>query len=318
MPLQLFGRDQIHVHYEERLSHELSDRLRGTMTSFLEEETRLIDRVRRYKVFNVTIIHWFVLVTWVVLLLRFTGIYRSLYSNSALLATMCTNVLLFGISDCLAQIISCVMAYQVDPVPNVLEKAMKNITSRFIFDSIEESELEDDSASVFNDYGPHGLVSARDPERADLTSSNLDVVRDNAKTHEIFHFYRWVCFMFWGWFLSFFQVPWYKFLNFFFTKDPTVIQVFERVLSDQLLYSPVSLYCFFMYSSYIMERGDYDSFQIKIRKIYLSTLGCNYLVWPLVQFINFLAVPKHLQVPFSSSVGVIWNCFLSMRSSSNS
>lgn len=55
----------------------------------------------------------------------------------------------------------------------------------------------------------------------------------------------------------------------------------------------------------------------EIQRLYIGTLGCNYLLWPAVQFINFLAVPKHLQVPFSSSVGVLWNCFLSMRNASH-
>lgn len=119
-----------------------------------------------------------------------------------------------------------------------------------------------------------------------------------------------------GIFISFFQAPWYKFLNFFYTEDPTVVQVFERVLSDQLLYSPISLYCFFMFSNYVMEGGDKDTLGKKIQRLYISTLGCNYLVWPMVQFINFLIMPRDFQAPFSSSVGVVWNCFLSMRNAS--
>ena len=223
----------------------------------------------------------------------------------------CTNVLLFGTSDCLAQVISCLLAYKVDPVPNIVDKAARTFMSGFSSQSEDDlfSDIEED-ASVFNDYGPQDISARLSLEREGHGAAEWDADDRQDPYLDIFNFYRWICFMFWGLFLSFFQVPWYKFLNYFYTEDPTVVQVLERVLSDQLVYSPISLYSFFMYSNYIMEHGDGETFQTKIKNIYISTLGCNYLVWPMVQFINFLLVPKHLQVPFSSSVGVLWNCCL--------
>lgn len=312
--------------------------LRDSLTNKIEQwktiTLNLIYSLRRFKILKITIIHWSILSTWIVLLLHFTSVYGSLYQSSALLATMCTNVLLFGTSDCLAQCISCFLSYKVDPVPEVVDKVTRNLVAGLSFRRTESfDDNYSDNVSIFNDYGVErpsfeGQTDTRNASPGidselrhdwDL-DSNLDYDADgtSSSNNELFSFYRWICFMFWGWFLSFFQVPWYKFLNCFYTEDPTVVQVLERVLSDQLVYSPISLYCFFMYSNYIMEHGDAESFQIKIRNIYITTLGCNYLVWPLVQFINFLMVPKHLQVPFSSSVGVLWNCFLSMRNSSNS
>lgn len=290
----------------------------------------MVDKIRHFKIFKITVIHWGVLVTWIGLLLHFTSVYRSLYRSSALLATMCSNVLLFGTSDCLAQCISCFMCYKVDPVPKALDDMTKNIMSGLgshrRFSRMEEDDdyndnddMGSDDASIFNDYGIQRDARHPDDEYR-VDSQDMEWMSDfdsDVPDHELFSFYRWVCFMCWGWILSFCQVPWYKFLNYLYTEDHTFVQVLERVLTDQLVYSPISLYCFFMYSNYIMEHGDAASFETKIRNIYVSTLGCNYLVWPMVQFINFLLVPKHLQVPFSSSVGVLWNCFLSMRNSSN-
>ncbi|CDO92418.1 unnamed protein product [Kluyveromyces dobzhanskii CBS 2104] len=303
----------------------LGDRFVNKVHQWKAAVHELIYRLRHFKILKITIVHWAVLCTWIFLLLHFTSVYKAIYQSSALVATMCTNVLLFGTSDCLAQSISCFLSYKIDPVPDVVNKVTRSLVAGL---SLHRSESFDDNnsdnVSIFNDYGGQ-RPSLEQPIEARHSNLSHDWNRDSdfdygadESAHELFSFYRWICFMFWGWFLSFFQVPWYKFLNYFYTEDPTVVQVLERVLSDQLVYSPISLYCFFMYSNYIMEHGDADSFQIKIKNIYITTLGCNYLVWPMVQFINFSMVPKHLQVPFSSSVGVLWNCFLSMRNSSNS
>lgn len=263
-----------------------------------------LDNITHLRIMHISVVHWTMLGTWVGLLVNFTYVYRLLYVRSALFATMCTNVLLFGISDILAQSVHCYMAYMVDPVPQIVDSTARNLVNRLTGDEGYES----DNLSIFNDYGGERLD--------DDEVYNDEEDNDDFRETHIFDFYRWVCFMSWGFMISFFQVPWYKFLNFFYTEDPTVVQVLERVLSDQLLYSPIQLYCFFMYSSYVMERGNADMFNQKIRRLYISTLGCNYLVWPLVQFVNFLAMPKHFQVPFSSSVGVLWNTFLSMRNAS--
>lgn len=291
----------------------MSDQTHRLSFAMIRERCQqLLNDFTHLRFYRVSIVHWIMLFIWVALLLCFTSVYRKLYDASALFATMCTNILLFGISDILAQSIHCYLSYTVDPVPQVIDSTARNIMNRIRGDSVTdrdtESGYESDNLSVFNDYG----ISPTPTD--EIYHSEYD---DAPETH-IFDFYRWICFMSWGFILSFFQVPWYKFLNYFYTEDPTVVQVLERVLSDQLLYSPVSLYCFFMYSNYIMEGGDAETFGKKIQRLYISTLGCNYLVWPTVQFINFLVVPKHFQVPFSSSVGILWNCFLSMRNASSS
>lgn len=283
-------------------------------TSLGEALSDWIDSLAHRRLWQVSVVHWAVLAVWTCCLWRFTAVYRSLYARSALAATLCTNVLLYGISDALAQAAHCYAADALDPVPPIVATTARNLVSRLRGNSdasdVVTGDADSDNLSVFNDYGGSAAVQESALESA-LDDSDLD-----RETH-VFDFHRWFCFMAWGFTLSFFQVPWYKFLNFFYTEDPTVVQVLERVLSDQLLYSPVSLYCFFMYSSYVMERGDATTFTTKIQRLYVSTLGCNYLLWPAVQFINFLAVPKHLQVPFSSSVGIAWNCFLSMRNAAH-
>ncbi|SCU78137.1 LAMI_0A03576g1_1 [Lachancea mirantina] len=325
MPLQLFGRDDIIVSYEDEnrgntphrwseSRHGIVGRVRNWISSRMQG---LTDR----KFCGIGIVHWLMLFVWSALLVRFMGIYSWAYAKSALLTTIMTNALLFGTSDILAQSIACCMSGKVDPIPEVIDATSRDITARFSAlrnDDHLDIEGDDENMSIFDDYGP--LHTPRLFTRFNSPATLVEAAEeDEASALEgKFDFYRWLCFMSWGSFLALFQLPWYKFLNFFYTEDPTVVQVLERVLSDQLVYSPISLYCFLMYSSYIMEKGDLNAFHRKIANLYLSTLGCNFLVWFPVQFINFSVVPRHYQVPFSSSVGVLWNCFLSMRNSYHS
>ena len=64
----------------------------------------------------------------------------------------------------------------------------------------------------------------------------------------------------------------------------------------------------FLSSMAIMEGTDPKE---KLQKSYISGLKANYLVWPLVQAINFKFVPLDLRVLVVNFVSLGWNCFLS-------
>ncbi|CCF55866.1 hypothetical protein KAFR_0A04310 [Kazachstania africana CBS 2517] len=320
MPLQLFGRDQIVVHYdssnEDIESHDDSSPSLSRTVVLQYKLLHFAEDITQFKLYNVTIVHWTLFLLWLWLLWSLTNVYNDLYQRSAHFASMCTNVILFGLSDIIAQSITCYFSSSIDPIPQIIDSTANEFMHQWRHNASpsqnnEDTGYESDNYSVFNDYGLSAISS-------NVSDFEFNTEYSKLRDTSIFNFWRWVCFMFWGLFISNFQVPWYKILNYFYTEDPTVIQVLERVLSDQLLYSPLFLYFFFTYSNFIMERGDSETYRIKIERLYISTLGCNLLVWPLAQFINFLIIPKHFQVPFSSSVGVLWNCFLSMRNASNS
>ncbi|GMM58582.1 hypothetical protein DAKH74_051990 [Maudiozyma humilis] len=265
------------------------------------------------RVFHLTWTHYTLLSIWFTLLIFNIAKYQQRYEESRLRASRYLNTILFGCSDILAQSISCYYSERIDPIPGAI--GTNSLLQRFqntIFN--EEPDLEtgyeSDTYSVFNDYGVEPVPSREfTPERYDINDDD-GIVK--------FNFTRFITFSMWGQFISFFQVPWYRILNFFFTEDPSAVQVFERVLADQLLYSPLFLFFFFTYSNYVMELGNSDTFKVKIQTLYISTLGCNLMVWPLAQLINFSMIPRQFQIPFSSSVGVLWNCFLSMRNASTS
>lgn len=291
--------------------------------SFLKWQVKLLNS----KVFKITILHWSLLITWATLLFRFTYIYRKLYQKTNLVATMLTNILLFGCSDILAQSISCFyssLSYSSTMAPTASFFNPSLLLSRFNSNgSLFSTSLNDDDLGYESDttiiYDQYGITPANsdDENEYHYDLESLDNMNQRPNNKILFNFWRWGCFMFWGSFIANFQVPWYKFLNFMFTSDPSMIQVLERVLSDQLLYSPIFLFFFFSYSNFIMEGGNKETLWIKINKVYISTLGYNLMVWPIAQIINFSIIPKQYQVPFSSSVGVLWNCFLSMKNASN-
>lgn len=300
--------------------HSFHDRMTHRMNDIRLRIRKFQINLLNYRIFKITLLHWTLFFIWVSILIKFTSVYRKFYVKTNLLATMCTNILLFGVSDIIAQSISCFFMTSIDPIPQFIEDANSQIVQNVLSHTNNHiNDNESDNYSIFNEYGITPVTSHESNISLDEGSPfDYDDPLASKEIYVIFNFWRWLCFMGWGAFISNFQVPWYKILNFFFTQDPSMIQVFERVLCDQLLYSPLFLFFFFTYSNFIMEGGDGDTLRIKIQKIYLSTLGCNLIVWPLAQIINFAVMPKHLQVPFSSSVGVLWNCFLSMRNSSNS
>ena len=62
----------------------------------------------------------------------------------------------------------------------------------------------------------------------------------------------------------------------------------------------------------IMEGSDPKE---KLSKSYIPGLKANYMVWPLVQSINFKFVPLDLRVLVVNIVSLGWNCFLSYLNS---
>lgn len=49
----------------------------------------------------------------------------------------------------------------------------------------------------------------------------------------------------------------------------------------------------------------------KFRDAYAPAVIANYKVWPLVQLINFKIMPIQYRLPFVSSLGILWNAYLS-------
>lgn len=236
-------------------------------------------------------LNWAILTLFVSLLYKLIYKYESLYEKSPMLTTITSNTLLYGLSDTLAQNLSCFYAM----VSNGNIRLRSHSTASISLHSYRDQP--DDS--FYTDYGDTSSIARQTSNSLIDGTSHQQLSEQTDK--DVFNFHRFVGFMFWGFVMSFFQKGWYWVLNHFYNLEPTFVSALERVLSDQLVYSPISLFAFFSYSNFVLEGGDKFTLSEKIRKIYLSTMIANYMVWPLVQFINFLVMPNKFQVPFSSS-----------------
>lgn len=88
---------------------------------------------------------------------------------------------------------------------------------------------------------------------------------------------------------------------------PGVKQALKMMLLDQLIWSPVSTFCFVLYSMLLLPEPVGAR---RLISVFLGVLLNSYKVWPFVQFLNFLCVPLHFRVPFISVVSLIWNIWV--------
>lgn len=280
------------------------------------------------RIYNIPALNFVIIGILGTFLLKLTTKYTGLYMKNSLITIIVTNLVLYGISETLAQSLLC-----YNPTEPRLSFKFHRNTAGFgdisfnpnnyrvhesrdgsLDDEHVAAESDDEVLNRFIDYIQDDDSTSEGPS---MQPYNPDLTPLPSELIELtfFQFNRLAGFMCWGFIMAFVQCWWYKFLQ-IYSKDPKFIEVLRKVLTDQLCFSPVSLFCFFTYGTIVLESGNWNDVKAKLDRIYLKTLLINYSVWFPVQFFNFLLVPRDFQVPFSSSVSVLWNCFLSMRNSS--
>lgn len=277
--------------------------------------TRLANSVRCY---NIPFLNFLIILILGTFLYKLTTKYTNLYMKSSLITIIVTNLVLYGISESLAQLILSYRPNQPmisfklnDPVqPVALDTEANTGIEHDDVGTDDDVSIDDQGLDRFIEY----LRRDHDAEEDEQGRFNNDLVTYVPLTY--FQFNRLAGFMCWGLIMGFIQCWWYKFLQ-IYSKDPKFIEVLRKVMTDQFCFSPISLFCFFTYGTMVLENGTWEDTKRKLGAIYLKTLMINYSVWFPIQFINFLIVPRDFQVPFSSSISVLWNCFLSMRNSTN-
>jgi protein Mpv17 len=84
-------------------------------------------------------------------------------------------------------------------------------------------------------------------------------------------------------------------------------EILARVGLDQAILAPGNLFLF-LNTMALMEG---TSAKEKLDTTYWPALSRNWMVWPIVQFINFKYVPLELRVLVVNVVSLGWNCYLS-------
>ncbi|KAI9475651.1 MAG: hypothetical protein EXX96DRAFT_574080 [Benjaminiella poitrasii] len=88
------------------------------------------------------------------------------------------------------------------------------------------------------------------------------------------------------------------------------VMAIKRMVTDQTLFAPAGLALFFTVMG-LAETGKWEGVQEKFRDAFGPALLANYKIWPAVQFINFKWMPLQYRLPFVSSLGILWNAYLS-------
>ncbi len=91
----------------------------------------------------------------------------------------------------------------------------------------------------------------------------------------------------------------------------------QKMLLDQLVFSPIFLGVFFTYNGY-MEGHDFIGVRNKFETSYWEALRACLKLWPIVQLVNFSLVPLQFRVVFVNLVALGWTAFLSTLNSRTS
>ncbi|KAG0425282.1 hypothetical protein HPB47_027537 [Ixodes persulcatus] len=105
---------------------------------------------------------------------------------------------------------------------------------------------------------------------------------------------------------------WFRLLDRRFGAGNAPRTVIKKLLSDQILFRPTSLFCFLGLLS-VLHRRPWVDVKKTIWADYVSVLKTGYMFWPVVQLINYGWVPCHFRLIYFSSLGVVWNTYLSWK-----
>jgi len=207
--------------------------------------------------------------------------FNSYYADKPILTMMITNAVLGGIADTVAQSITAVRLAALRKPGGIKDDDTM---------AIEIHEL--DRKNPLNQH---------------------DLIPDSKYLPPPFDFERLTRFMAYGFMMAPVQFKWFSFLSraFPITKSSGLGPAMKMVALDQLIFAPVGIATFFTVMT-VAEGGGRRAVTHKLRDMYLPTLKANFMVWPLVQIINFRLMPLQFQLPFVSTVGIAWTAYLSL------
>jgi len=215
--------------------------------------------------------------------------FNASYARRPILTTMITNAVLGGIADTVAQTLTAIRLRQ-------RQKALNPDSVSDNFLSIEIQELGKKVPWPQEDYMTP--ASKRGPPP--------------------FDFERMTRFMSYGFIMAPIQHHWFAFLGrtFPLVAGKQTSNVLKMVAMDQFIFAPCSLAFFFTFMT-VTEGGGRRAIMRKFEDVYLPALKANFLVWPLVQILNFRIMPIQYQIPLVSTVGIFWTAYLSLTNSSD-
>lgn len=218
--------------------------------------------------------------------IRLVTKFNSYYANKPVLTTMITNAVLGGIADTVAQSLTAI---------RTRAKSLPTTNS-----------------------GARSVVSDTILEMDDLSEKPKTPLPLSRLPSPPFDFERLTRFMAYGFLMAPVQFQWFTALSRWFpiTKSRGLTPALQRVAMDQLIFAPIGLGCFFTFMT-VAEGGGRRAVVKKFQDVYVPALRANYMLWPVVQMLNFRVVPFQFQIPFVSSVGIAWTAYLSLTNAAD-
>jgi Mpv17 / PMP22 family len=218
--------------------------------------------------------------------IRLIAKFNSYYDSKPILTTMISNAVLGGIADTVAQTLTAI---------RTRAKALPTTNS-----------------------GARSILSDTVLEMDDLNEKPKTVLPLSRSPPPPFDFERLTRFMAYGFLMAPVQFHWYAALSRWFpiTKARGMTPALQRMAMDQLIFAPIGLGFFFTFMT-VAEGGGRKAVAKKFQDVYVPALRANYILWPMVQMINFRVMPVQFQIPFVSSVGIAWTAYLSLTNSAD-
>ncbi|XP_011871962.1 PREDICTED: protein Mpv17 isoform X2 [Vollenhovia emeryi] len=106
---------------------------------------------------------------------------------------------------------------------------------------------------------------------------------------------------------------WYRVLDRYIGSKGHSVAI-KKVACDQTFFAP-SFLAVLLVTIGICQGKDIEGLKIKMANEYTEILTNNYKLWPMVQLVNFSLVPLHYQTLVVQSVALLWNSYVSYRTS---
>jgi len=86
----------------------------------------------------------------------------------------------------------------------------------------------------------------------------------------------------------------------------------QRMICDQFMMAPFVLSLFFCVTA-LMDGKGINGAIMKVKENIWNTLKVNWMIWPLVQVINFSFIPPHERVLFVNIINMPWTAYLAYQ-----
>lgn len=138
---------------------------------------------------------------------------------------------------------------------------------------------------------------------ADIVAQRLEKTEEE-KEHSTHVWNRSIRLTVWTIFVTPAIHTWFNFLQ-ARTSSPLICMVI-----DQLVFAPTSLLLFLVSNEYIQSKS-INKAMFKVKEKFWPILSANYLIWPLLAYLNFRFIPSNLRVVALSTASFFWSIYLS-------